>query len=69
MDAATELTRTYLQRVRRGWAGKGTAAKPSANAPCSVPHSLQITRIQNRRVIRAGRQCRRSEQVMAANKI
>ncbi|RJS01850.1 hypothetical protein [Xanthomonas sp. CFBP 7698] len=26
MDAATELTRTYLQRVLRWWAGKGPAA-------------------------------------------
>ncbi|PPU76898.1 hypothetical protein XcuCFBP2542_08250 [Xanthomonas cucurbitae] len=28
MDAATELTRTYLQRVLRWWAGKGPSAKP-----------------------------------------
>ncbi|KHM90981.1 hypothetical protein OR60_20645 [Xanthomonas vesicatoria] len=28
MDAAPELTRTYLQRVPRWWAGKGLAAKP-----------------------------------------
>ncbi|QBG90149.1 hypothetical protein EYC55_12040 [Xanthomonas oryzae] len=28
MDAATELTRTYLQRVPRWWAGKDPAAKP-----------------------------------------
>ncbi|RFF37528.1 hypothetical protein DZD52_16165 [Xanthomonas nasturtii] len=28
MDAAPELTRTYLQRVPRWWAGKGPAAKP-----------------------------------------
>ncbi|AZR22046.1 hypothetical protein FQJ88_15930 [Xanthomonas vasicola] len=28
MDAATELKRTYLQRVLRWWAGKGAAAKP-----------------------------------------
>ncbi|MCC8504060.1 hypothetical protein LN562_21690, partial [Xanthomonas euvesicatoria pv. euvesicatoria] len=27
MDAAPELTRTYLQRVPRWWAGKGPAAK------------------------------------------
>ncbi|APO95797.1 hypothetical protein BJD12_12470 [Xanthomonas vesicatoria ATCC 35937] len=27
MDAAKELTRTYLQRVPRWWAGKGPAAK------------------------------------------
>ncbi|MFW3176598.1 hypothetical protein EX530_18535 [Xanthomonas phaseoli] len=27
MDAAPELTRTYLQRVRRWWAGKDPAAK------------------------------------------
>ncbi|KOR39427.1 hypothetical protein ADT25_22290 [Xanthomonas oryzae] len=27
MDPATELARTYLQRVVRWWAGKGTAAK------------------------------------------
>ncbi|TXD42606.1 hypothetical protein TR80_014150 [Xanthomonas campestris] len=26
MDAATELTGTYLQRVLRWWAGKGLAA-------------------------------------------
>ncbi|KHL57805.1 hypothetical protein OZ13_02035 [Xanthomonas cannabis pv. cannabis] len=26
MDAATELTRMYLQRVPRWWAGKGPAA-------------------------------------------
>ncbi|MFS8374898.1 hypothetical protein EIQ07_00855 [Xanthomonas campestris pv. campestris] len=26
MDAATELTGTYLQRVLRWWAGKGPAA-------------------------------------------
>ncbi|MGY4880419.1 hypothetical protein EI541_04275 [Xanthomonas citri pv. eucalyptorum] len=28
MDAATELTWTYLQHVLRWWAGKGAAAKP-----------------------------------------
>ncbi len=28
MDAATELTGTYLQRVTRWWAGKGPAARP-----------------------------------------
>ncbi|ASK91581.1 hypothetical protein XAP3CFBP6996_016415 [Xanthomonas citri pv. fuscans CFBP 6996] len=28
MDAATELTWTYLQHVLRWWAGKGPAAKP-----------------------------------------
>ncbi|QBA11219.1 hypothetical protein DZA53_12745 [Xanthomonas oryzae pv. oryzae] len=28
MDAATVLTRTYLQRVPRWWAGKDPAAKP-----------------------------------------
>ncbi|PPU37599.1 hypothetical protein XspCFBP7912_00455 [Xanthomonas sp. CFBP 7912] len=27
MDAATELTWTYLQRVLRWWAGKGPAVK------------------------------------------
>ncbi|PPU36252.1 hypothetical protein XspCFBP7912_07910 [Xanthomonas sp. CFBP 7912] len=27
MDAATERTWTYLQRVLRWWAGKGSAAK------------------------------------------
>nr|WP_305956382.1 hypothetical protein [Xanthomonas oryzae] len=32
MDAATELTRTYLQRVPQWWAGKGPARilKPAA---------------------------------------
>ncbi|PPU57475.1 hypothetical protein XdyCFBP7245_06780 [Xanthomonas dyei] len=30
MDAAKELTRTYLQRVPRGWAGKGL--QPSCRA-------------------------------------
>ncbi|PPV03674.1 hypothetical protein XvhCFBP2543_04170 [Xanthomonas vasicola] len=27
-DAATELTMTYLKRVPRWWAGKGSATKP-----------------------------------------
>ncbi|AKK63053.1 hypothetical protein ACQR5V_03800 [Xanthomonas oryzae pv. oryzicola] len=27
MDATAELTRTYVQRVLRWWAGKGAAAK------------------------------------------
>ncbi|NMI16088.1 hypothetical protein E1J29_03220 [Xanthomonas hortorum pv. vitians] len=31
MDAAEELTWTYLQRVPRWWAGKGPAAKPQIN--------------------------------------
>ncbi|PPU58655.1 hypothetical protein XcodCFBP4690_20035 [Xanthomonas codiaei] len=42
MDAATELTWTYLQRVLRWWAGKG----PAANATTSrarCPHRLRDT--------------------------
>ncbi|AMV00655.1 hypothetical protein TP47_02620 [Xanthomonas citri pv. aurantifolii] len=35
MDAAKKLTRTYLQRVLRGWAGKGPAATRSVE--CAVP--------------------------------
>ncbi|PPT33034.1 hypothetical protein XabCFBP2524_19490 [Xanthomonas axonopodis pv. begoniae] len=35
MDAATELTWTYLQRVPRWWAGKGLAA--SAQIMSSAP--------------------------------
>ncbi|MFW3176752.1 hypothetical protein DGM85_10025 [Xanthomonas phaseoli pv. phaseoli] len=37
MDAATELTRTYLRRVLRWWAGKGPAENTktlSARHPC-----------------------------------
>ncbi|MBO9734725.1 hypothetical protein QT199_010555 [Xanthomonas phaseoli pv. phaseoli] len=39
MDAATELTRTYLQHARRWWAGKGPAAKRE-DLECAVhsPH-------------------------------
>ncbi|MFS8470097.1 hypothetical protein EIQ09_07090 [Xanthomonas campestris pv. campestris] len=36
MDAATELTWTYLQRVLRWWAGKGPAAKRE-EVECAVP--------------------------------
>ncbi|APO97260.1 hypothetical protein BI313_08325 [Xanthomonas vesicatoria] len=42
MDAATELTGTYLQRVLRWWAGKG----PAANAKTSrarCPHRSRDT--------------------------
>ncbi|ASL01501.1 hypothetical protein XcvCFBP7113P_15090 [Xanthomonas citri pv. vignicola] len=44
MDAATELTRTYLQRVPRWWAGKGPAANAknsSSSARC--PHRSRDT--------------------------
>ncbi|ASK97311.1 hypothetical protein XcvCFBP7112P_14655 [Xanthomonas citri pv. vignicola] len=39
MDAATELTRTYLQRVLRWWAGKGPAETRSV-VECAVPSPL-----------------------------
>ncbi|PPU55018.1 hypothetical protein XdyCFBP7245_15345 [Xanthomonas dyei] len=39
MDAATELTGTYLQRVLRGWAGKGPAAN-AKDLECAVPSPL-----------------------------
>ncbi|XNL33503.1 hypothetical protein FMO13_10775 [Xanthomonas phaseoli pv. dieffenbachiae] len=40
MDAATELAWTYLQRVPRGWAGKGPAASAQIlrSAP-EFPHA------------------------------
>ncbi|TWQ42427.1 hypothetical protein, partial [Xanthomonas vasicola] len=45
MDAATELTGTYLQRVPRWWAGKGPAAKPQISLPTAQiqPVALQQT--------------------------
>ncbi|PPV08497.1 hypothetical protein XbrCFBP1976_01670 [Xanthomonas bromi] len=33
MDAAKELTRTYLQRVPRGWAGNDPAARSQISHP------------------------------------
>ncbi|MDG4489648.1 hypothetical protein G8D19_11265 [Xanthomonas vesicatoria] len=42
MDAATELTGTYLQRVLRWWAGKGPAANAkTSSARC--PHRSRDT--------------------------
>ncbi|MDG4481926.1 hypothetical protein G8D20_03800 [Xanthomonas vesicatoria] len=42
MDAATELTWTYLQRVPRWWAGKGLAANAKTwGARC--PHRSRDT--------------------------
>ncbi|APO97479.1 hypothetical protein BJD12_15905 [Xanthomonas vesicatoria ATCC 35937] len=42
MDAATELTGTYLQRVPRWWAGKGPAADAkTSRARC--PHRSRDT--------------------------
>ncbi|MFS8433310.1 hypothetical protein EIQ01_11635 [Xanthomonas campestris pv. raphani] len=36
MDAATELTGTYLQRVLRWWAGKGLAAHMQRRMRCAI---------------------------------
>ncbi|NMI51043.1 hypothetical protein E1J25_04695 [Xanthomonas hortorum pv. taraxaci] len=43
MDAAEELTRTYLQRVPRWWAGKGPAAKPQISRSQPIPPLMPIT--------------------------
>ncbi|QNM61439.1 hypothetical protein XHV734_2676 [Xanthomonas hortorum pv. vitians] len=46
MDAAQELTRTYLQRVPRWWAGKGPAAKPQISR--SATDAFRTARLPSR---------------------
>ncbi|QER95671.1 hypothetical protein FLG15_17620 [Xanthomonas phaseoli pv. dieffenbachiae] len=47
MDAAKELTRTYLQRVPRWWAGKGPAVRqePQRLATDSRAHQPDQVRL------------------------
>ncbi|RFF40021.1 hypothetical protein DZD52_08415 [Xanthomonas nasturtii] len=45
MDAAPELTRTYLQRVLRWWAGKGPAARQQVPNALAPRHSNRIASI------------------------
>ncbi|PPU24744.1 hypothetical protein XspCFBP7912_21445, partial [Xanthomonas sp. CFBP 7912] len=42
MDAATELTWTYLQRVLRWWAGRGPAAKCRASTPQLIFRAVNV---------------------------
>ncbi|PPU73710.1 hypothetical protein XhhCFBP4925_21995 [Xanthomonas hortorum pv. hederae] len=42
MDAAEELTGTYLQRVPRWWAGKGPAARPQISRPAAGRHEVVL---------------------------
>ncbi|PPU75475.1 hypothetical protein XcuCFBP2542_14160 [Xanthomonas cucurbitae] len=43
MDAAKELTRTYLQRVLRWWAGKGPATKTQTIRSQPIPPLMPMT--------------------------
>ncbi|PPU64151.1 hypothetical protein XpiCFBP4643_22645 [Xanthomonas pisi] len=65
MDAAKELTWTYLQRVLRGWAGKDPAAKPqihrSVIEACKPrqPGSRSLEAVENIASHRKGSRARR----------